>query len=159
LEEEKFVLGYNVSTRYIDTYWWAGRSDSIGEIIEVHKITTKKGDPMAFLQVEYRDRIESVTVFPDMWALLRDFAKVGTVGHFKANRDGILVTAAEPEDYGAFRVYVKDPEGFMSFCPSMRGDPNVYSSEGAAISRVSLDDRFLRFIDGEFGITRITVNR
>lgn len=159
LEEEKEVLGYNVAQRIIDGYWWARHSVTIGEIIDIHKITTKKGAPMAFLQIEFYNRIESLTVFPDMWSMIEPYVSKGKVGHFKGNNDRILVTMAEPEEYDVFKVYVSDPEGFISFCPSMQGKPNIYADGGYGISKVKLDEEMLMFIQKEFGIEKISINR
>jgi DNA polymerase III alpha subunit len=155
MEEEKEALGFNVNRRFTDVYWWSDLMPELGEIIDVHKITTKKGDPMAFIKVEFRDDIKSITVFPDYWSSLKEHMKVGNIGIFKADRRGVLVKST-PIDVSRFKVSVKKPEEFISFCPSNGGEENIFY-EGYGISSVKMNEELLRFIYDEFGIQKLTI--
>ncbi len=156
VEDEREALGYNVGKRMIDSYWWGHYMAQLGEIIDIHKITTKKGDPMAFLNIEYRDKIESVTVFPSAWEVLRNEVKKGTVGIFKADSRGVLVFHCDPTDYQHFKVSIDKPDEFMSFCPSLIGRPNVLV-DGYGISSVKMNEEMLHFIEDQFGLVSMHI--
>lgn len=144
IDDEREFLGYYVKQRKIDTIWW-GKYADIGEIIDVHKKTTKRGDPMGFLMVEMKDQMKSITVFPDRW-LIYEF-KCGDVGIFTVDERGVLVR------------YVRDTRDFMVgiSAPVQVGEntvkPNVYYN-GAPMGMVDLDDKTLRSLE-KIGIERI----
>ena len=47
-----------------------------GQITKVHKITTKKGDPMCFIAIAWNDQIFDVTVFPEAYEATKMFLKL-----------------------------------------------------------------------------------
>lgn len=155
IDEEKEALGLNVNRRFTDAYWWSSLMPELGEVIDIHKITTKKGDPMAFIKVEFEDDIRSITVFPDCWSALKEKVKVGSVGIFKVDGRGVLERST-PVDISRFKVYVQKPEEFISFHPSNGGEENIYY-DGYGISSVKLDEELLEFIYNEFGIQKLTI--
>lgn len=155
LEQERESLGYNVDGRLIDRYWWSKYCSEIGEVLDVHQIVTKKGDPMCFLKVEYGDRTESITVFPRQYETYKQILVKGFVGLFKVKGDILQFVCAPAVERLA--VHVEKADEFLSFNPSMAGRPNVFSG-GVSISCISLDEQVLHFIEREFGIERLTVN-
>jgi len=154
IEMEREALGYNLGARMIDRYWWSDFVSGIGEVIDVHKILTKRGDPMAFLNIEFRTEIMSVTVFPEMWSMIKDHVDKGTVAIFKYNDDKILQYVSSPDDFGSMRVHIVMADEFLSFYPSLIGKPNIYAG-GMGIAKIELDEQILTFIRDEFGIERI----
>lgn len=156
MEKEKEALGFNVDGRMIDKMRWSKYMVDLGEVIDIHKITTKRGDPMAFLKIEFVDRIQSVTVFPDAWSGLKDTLKVGSIGLFKADERGVLVRYCRPDEYQYFKVWIDKPEEFMSFCPSKIGEPNVFT-DGFGISAVTMTEQMLQFVESEFGLQKISI--
>ena len=148
------ALGYSIEERLIERTWWWQACEQLAEVIDIHKITTKRGDPMASLSIENRDGLHSVTVFPDLWKPLHEVIKVGTVGLFYADRRQVLQKFAMPEELKELWVEVADWSEFLSFYPSLIGEPNVFQ-EGVGIARIEMTDEMLRFIDSEFGLTRV----
>ena len=156
LEDEREILGCNIRQRLIEQYWWHTQLEGLGEVIDVHKILTKKGKPMAFLSVEYLKDTESVTVFPDLWKKIKGMVDVGTVAVFKKDERDVLQRITSPDAFEHFVVDVIDPDGFLSFYPSLVGKPNIRSN-GTGIARIELDEDILYFIDREFGINKIVI--
>lgn len=48
-----------------------------GQITKLKKHTTKRGKPMAFMEITWNDEVYSVTVFPEAWEQCNLFLKVG----------------------------------------------------------------------------------
>jgi len=156
LEDEKEALGSTISGRIIDKYWWKDKCSILGEIIDVHRITTKKGDPMCFLKIEYQDRIDSATVFPGLYSVASGTLKKGYIGLFDVEDRGVLNKFSDPDRIDHFKIAVNDGDGFLSFRPSLIGEPNIYCG-GASISRMDLDDKALHFIEDNFGVNDIFI--
>ena len=154
IAEEVEALGYSISGRAIDQGWLRYVADA-GEVLDYKAITTKKGDPMAFVTVEFREEVKSVVAFPKAWQAYRDFLSKGAVLGFTLDGD-VLLEAWDPMDFSNLAVEL--PEGkadeFMSFCPSMQGRPNVREGRWD-VSSVELTPEMLSFIESEFGIKTI----
>lgn len=160
LNKEREALGYNLKECVLDRFWWSKFCEQLGEVINIHKITTKRGDPMAFVTIYTASgNIRSVTVFPDMWSQCYKSIAVGVVKIFKFNSDGILKALYNPDELVKYvSVYVEDSEGFMRFYNSLIGDANIFDAESNyGISKISLDDDVLRFINNEFRIKKMEV--
>ncbi len=155
LDDEREAIGYNISSRVIDQWWWGKYCRELGEIIDRHDIVTKKGDPMCFVKVEFDDHVGSVTVFPQQFQLYKDTLQKGRVGLFKTRGDGILQVFLEA-DAKHLGVEVQDMEGFLSFHSEFTGRANVFF-DGSPISSIPMDDDMLRFIEQQFGIKRVLV--
>lgn len=156
IEDEKEALGYNIGDRYLDTMWWTKYCGCIGEIIDIHTITTKKGDPMCFLKVEYRDKIDSVTVFPQLYAKLKDYFNKGDVYLFSVTNNDNILQFMNKVDIKNLGVHVIDADGFLSFSPSLAGHANIFAG-GISISSIDLNNESLKFIEQEFGIEKIVL--
>lgn len=156
LEEEREILGCNIAKRMIELVPRYEKIHGLGEVIDIHKILTKRGQPMAFLQVEYLEDTGSVTVFPDMWGKVRHYIDVGSVAIFKVDRRDVLIKIASPDSYQEYKVEVMDAYGFLSFMPRLDGEPNIYSN-GSGIANCELNAEMLEFIESEFGIAKIRV--
>ncbi len=155
LDEEREALGYNLQERQIDKYWWSKYCENLGEVIELHKILTKHGDPMAFIKFESAMGIKSVTCFPSLWSQIKEKMINGSVAVFKYDDRDVLLSVSSP-DVMDFRVHVEDGEGLLSFAPTLIGQPNIYCG-GIGISRLKLDEELLSFIDREFRVLKIEV--
>jgi DNA polymerase III alpha subunit len=156
LQFEREALGYNIDRRLIDDVWYGKYVKGLGEIMDIHKITTKKGLPMAFLTCEYDEGSGSITVFPDAWSALKDYLIIGAIGIFRVDDRGVLESFAKPDDVSRFRVEIPDDrvDQFLSFCPSLTGEANIYC-ENMSVASVNMTEEMLRFVESEFGIMRI----
>lgn len=154
-EEEIKAFGYSVTRSFTSEKWYYPLSSCIGEIIDIHKITTKKGDPMAFLTVEYRDHTGSITVFPGQWKDLQNKLPIGEVLFFKVDDRGVLLGMSSP-DLERIKIVVDKAEEFLSFYPSLEGRGNVYDGK-TPIASIDIDEETLSFIHEEFGIQDILI--
>lgn len=148
IDDERELFGYYISKRKIDTIWW-GTYGNIGEVLDVHKKTTRRGDPMAFLTVEFKTGIESVTVFPDVWRvahLQHGKLQKGDIGLFRVDERGVL--AGYADEIEAFRVELES-----KFPMEMNSHPNVFY-KGAPIGTVIMDEAALKGLE-QVGIRRI----
>jgi DNA polymerase III alpha subunit len=150
-EDELEALGYSISGRAIDQ-GWLKYVDGVGEVIDVRAITDKKGNPMAFVSVEFREGVESLTCFSRQYADLKPLLVKGAVLGFFAKGD-ILEGLFDPTDLSGYAVEIPDDKAdeFMSFYPSCVGRPNVRVSQWDLAS-VELTEEMLGFIEREFGI-------
>lgn len=153
-DEELESIGYSISGRTIDQ-GWLKYVEGAGEVLDVRAITTKKGDPMAFVSVEFRDGVESVTVFPRAYAIYKNVLVRGAVFGFLLDGD-VLQGIFNPYDLSGMAVEIPDSaaDGFLSFHPSCPGDPNVYVGRWG-IARVNLTQEMLDFVEKEFGVVRM----
>jgi DNA polymerase-3 subunit alpha len=66
-----------------------------GEIVAIKQITTRKGQPMAFLDLAFEQDVYSITVFTGKWMEYREHFKVGqgifVYGPYDAERDCIVM--------------------------------------------------------------------
>jgi len=127
----------------VESTWW-GRYANLGEVLDVHQITTKKGDPMAFVTVSTSDGMKEITVFPNLWAQYR--LKEGDVGIFAVDERGILKRYTS--NMKEFKVEVKERIEL-----SVQKDPNVFY-KGVSIGHVDMTDENLRALES-VGIVRI----
>lgn len=124
LEKEKEVLGFYISSHPLDAYnlhqqWLATKSmTTILEVLQESaaqnqelfvmvcgmlqskkEIVTKKGDRMAFLQLEDQDHSAEVVVFPKLFKKVENWLKEYTMfyvqGHTDAGTDSIKIKASE----------------------------------------------------------------
>jgi len=153
-EKMREALGYSIEERLIEKVWWWKSCEQLAEVIDIHKITTKRGDPMAFLSVENRDGLMNVTVFPNLWEPLHEVIRVGTVGLFLIDSRKVLQRFALPEELGELWIQVLDGNEFLSFFPSLVGEPNVFVDR-IGIARIEMTDEMMRFVEEEFGLERV----
>ena len=153
-QEEIESVGYSISGRIIDQSFRKYIREA-GEIIELKETTTKKGDPMAFMTVDFHDEIRSIVVFPRQLAEYRDVLKKGNAFGFWCDGD-ILQKIFPIEQFEDFIVEIPEDkvDEFLTFCPKCNGSPNIYCGEWA-VSTVNLDLRMFEFIEREFGISRV----
>lgn len=132
--------------------------EQLGEVVEVHKILTKKGDPMAFVKIETIQEVRSVTCFPDMWAKVKEKIRPGAVAIFKWDDRDVLVYLASPDAFEDMKVFLPSDQAdaFLSFAPTLQGRPNIKTID-RDIASVHLDSGMLFFIEHEFGIEKIRV--
>jgi DNA polymerase-3 subunit alpha len=156
LDKEREALGYNLKCRQLEKWWWSKYTNQMGEVIDIHKILTKHGNPMAFLSVEYFNDTGSITVFPDMWAKIKDIIKNGTVAFFKIDKRGVLTNICSPDAFLSMKIDIIDSEGYLSFAPSFKGEPNIFS-DSFGLAKADIDEDYIEFIDVEFGIKSIYI--
>lgn len=154
-DDELEAIGYSISGRALDQ-GFLKYVRGAAEVIDVRAITTKKGDPMCFLSVEFHDGVKSVTVFPRLYAAYKDVLTRGAVLGLYLN-DDILEGVFDVLDLQGMVVEIPDDQadGFLTFFPSCAGEPNVKAG-GAGIARVELTQGMLEFIEREFGILALT---
>lgn len=153
-QEEIESIGYSISGRIIDQSFRKYIREA-GEIIELKETTTKKGDPMAFMTVDFHDEIRSIVVFPRQLETYRDLLKKGNAFGFWCDGD-ILQKIFPIEQFEDFVVEIPENkvDEFLTFCPKCNGSPNIYCGEWA-VSTVNLDLKMFEFIEREFGISRV----
>lgn len=156
-DDEIESLGYSVSGRAIDQ-GWLRFVEGAGEVIDVRAITTKKGDPMCFASVDFRDEVRSVVVFPKAYERYREVLRRGAVLGFVTDGD-VLQVLFDPFDLQQLDVEVPDAaaDAFLTFYPSCIGIPNVRCG-GYDLAGVRMTPEMVEFIASEFGIVRM-VNR
>lgn len=96
LAMEKEYLGFYVSGHPLDelshTPWdnlMPGEEVELGGIItKVKQITTKNGNPMAFLSLETQTTVKDVVVFPKLWAKRKD----------RCEKDNIVIIRGKKDD-------------------------------------------------------------
>jgi DNA polymerase-3 subunit alpha len=155
-EEEIDALGYSVSERYIDRFPYCFMPDA-GEILDVTNITTKKGDPMAFVMVEFKDKAQSITVFPKLYSQYRNILVKGNVfGWVLAPNSDILAAVFDVGDIKEYVVEIPPDkmQEFMTFYSSCTGIPNI-RVEGYGIASVPMSVEMLQLIHADFGIVSI----
>lgn len=153
-QEEIESIGYSISGRIIDQSFRKYIREA-GEIVELKETTTKKGDPMAFMTVDFHDEIRSIVVFPRQLAEYRDVLKKGNAFGFWCDGD-ILQKIFPIEQFEDFVVEIPEDkvDEFLTFCPKCNGSPNIYCGEWA-VSTVNLDLKMFEFIEREFGVSRV----
>lgn len=153
-EDEIDALGYSISGRIIEQGYRRYIREA-GEIIELKETTTKKGDPMAFMTVDFHDEVRSLVVFPRQYEAYKDVLKKGNAFGFFTDGD-ILQKIFSLDDINDFIIEIPDykVDEFLSFCPRCNGKPNVYCGEWA-VSTVKMSLQMYQFIEKEFGIDRI----
>jgi DNA polymerase-3 subunit alpha len=135
LKQEKELLGFYVSEHPLQTMKKAAQVlspinladlpdlksrkpvSAVIQLVEVRKIITKKGDPMAFLQIEDISGQAEGVVFPSRWAaveslLLPDAQLLvwGKVDHSKEERPQLIIEAAETVEKARLMVVRLSPE-------------------------------------------------
>lgn len=150
-DDELDAIGYSIFTRVLNMGHYKYLRN-LAEVIDVRAITTKRGDPMCFLSVETHDGIESVTVFPKLYAQVKEALKPGAILGLRLDGD-ILIGLFDPDDLSNMKVTIPEDRAdeFMSFMPSCKGEPNIFAG-GMGISKVDLSQEMLSFIGSEFGI-------
>jgi len=153
-DDELEVLGYSVSGREIDR-GWLRYVEGAGEVIDVRAITDKRGNPMAFVSVEFRDGVESLTCFSRQYADLKPLLKKGAVLGFLVKGD-LLEGVFDPYDLGGYVLEIPEDKAdeFLSFYPSCKGRPNVRVGQWDLAS-VALTEGMLGFIEREFGVVSL----
>ena len=153
-DDEIESLGYSISGRIIDQGYRKYVKEA-GEIIELKETTTKKGDPMAFMTVDFHSEMRSVVVFPKQHQNYREFLKKGNAFAFYCDGD-ILQFIGSLDHVEDMTIEIPDDkvDEFLSFCPRCNGKPNIYSN-GYAVATVSMSIAMYNFIEREFGIVRI----
>ena len=153
-EDELESLGYSISGRAIDQ-GWLRYVDGVGEIIDVHAITDKRGNPMAFVSVEFREGVESLTCFSSQYKALQPMLKKGNVMGFMVKGD-LLEGIFDPTDLSIMVVEIPDEKAdeVMSCFASCKGEPNIFVGN-YGLAKVNMINEVITFIEAEFGIVRI----
>ncbi len=153
-EDEVEALGYSISGRAIDQ-GWLKYIDGAGEILEIRNITTKKGDPMCFLSVDFHEETRSLVVFPKMYEQYKEILVKGAVFGFITNED-ILEKIFDLNSFDNLVIEIPDNQAdqFLTFYPSCTGRPNI-SAAGYELASVNLTQQMFEFIETEFGVVRI----
>lgn len=135
LKQEKELLGFYVSEHPLQTMKKAAQVlspinladladlksrkavSAVIQLVEIRKIITKKGDPMAFLQIEDISGQAEGVVFPSRWAavesLLVPDAQLlvwGKVDRSKEERPQLIIEAAEAVEKARLMVVRLSPE-------------------------------------------------
>lgn len=152
--EEIESIGFSISGRAIDQSFRKYVQEA-GEVIDIRETTTKKGDPMAFVTVDFHDEIRSVVVFPRQLAEYKPLLVKGNVLGFFCDGD-VLQKIFNVEDFVGFIVEIPDEkvDEFLTFCPKCNGLPNVYCGSWA-VATVNLTLEMFNFIEREFGVVRV----
>jgi DNA polymerase-3 subunit alpha len=158
--EEREALGYGLSGRVVDKFPY-DLMPNVGEILEIKKITDRRGNPMAFIVVEYKERTESLTVFHSIYEDIQDQLKVGFVSGFARQRgEDILSHLFDPSKVEDWILDIDEDkvDDFLSFYPSLKGSPNIVCGS-FDVASVPLDIEMVEFIRTNFGIRRILNRR
>jgi DNA polymerase-3 subunit alpha len=150
-ELESEYVGYTFGPRKIESVWWWQYVNGIAEIIDIHPIIDRRGQPMGFLTIEDMEDVRSVTVFSKLWAKL--IFKRGDLGIFRINDDGVL--SAYMPMRGSLEglcVDVDDEDARQVF--DLDGEANIFH-HGFPIASVKLDEAVLTFMRSQFGIRKL----
>jgi len=155
-DDEMESLGYSVSGRAIDE-GFLKYVEGAGEVLDVRAVTSKKGDPMCFVSVDFADEIRSVVVFPRQYAEYKEVLTRGAVlGFVTRPGEEVLECLFDPTNLGDMVLDI--PEGkadeFLSFYPSCAG-PATVRAAGYDLASVPLTPEMVGFIASEFGVERM----
>lgn len=157
-EDEIEALGYSISGRIIEQGYFKYIEDA-GEILEIRNITTKKGDPMAFVSVDFRNETKSVVVFPKMYEKYKDILVRGAVFGFVVKEE-ILEVLYDLNNLEDMIIEIPDnmADQFLSFYPSCKGLPNVRAAN-YDLASVNMTREMIEFVALEFGIVNMFSRR
>jgi len=126
--------------------------------LKVTTLTDKNGHPMAFVDVDFHDKVESIVVFHKTFAELKHMLVAGKVYGWSCEPNtGALARLWDIDDVSNYVVDIPDDKSdeFLSFRPSCEGKPNI-RVDGFDIGCVKMDMEMLDFIEENFGITNIS---
>lgn len=137
LEDELEYLGCYLRDRKIDRIWW-GKYANIGEIFDVRKKVTRRGNPMAFISVQFLDDVKSIVIFHEIWN--KRELECGQIGIFTVDDRDIL--RRFNDDLSTFRVALK----INMKVGKMGLNSNVFYKH-APMGYIKMDDKALRMLE------------
>lgn len=153
-DDELDAVGCSIGGRKIDQPPY--HHMDCAELLRLAPITTKKGEPMAFTEWEYRDEIKSIVIFPRVYEKIKSSLRIGMISHPFIGDKGELIRLGDCLDMSRYIVNISSVKmgEFLSCYPSFSGQYNIVC-DGVPVGSVPLTDDMLSFIDESFTITKI----